>query len=98
MEAKADSDPEFGSALAEAHREYSEEREADLVDQGGPVPTGGVGGARAGVKCLHAHYAHRRAGRDNPVGDLVRDWIEPLDCTEMCVVDGARNPAWSGGA
>ena len=26
-------------------------------EHGGPRPHGGVGGTRAGVKCLHAHYA-----------------------------------------
>ena len=34
----------------------------------GPRPTGGVGGTRRGVKCLHAHYAWYLAGGDDPVG------------------------------
>jgi hypothetical protein len=28
------------------------------------------------------------------VGELVQDWIEPLDCTAMCVLEGEKNPAW----
>ena len=35
-------------------------------------PTGGVGGTRQGVKCLHAHYAWHLAGGDDPVGTVGR--------------------------
>ena len=40
-------------------------------DHTGPRPSGGVGGTRAGVKCLHAHYAFHLAGGDDPVGRWV---------------------------
>lgn len=51
------------------HAAYAVERDAELADAvTGPVPTGGVGGTRIGVKCLHAHYAHWLAGGDDPVG------------------------------
>ena len=95
MESKAEADEEFGQALAQAHDSYAAERES-LSDPGltGPKPTGGVGGTESGVKCLHAHYAHFRAGRENPVGELVSQWVEPLDCVVPCVVDGALNPEW----
>jgi hypothetical protein len=62
-------DPE---ELAAAHRRYAAERDADLEpDREGPRPTGGVGGTRAGVKCLHAHYAWYLVGGDDPVGRWV---------------------------
>jgi hypothetical protein len=94
MEAKADADPGFAARLNEAHDRYETERAA-LDDEGqGPQATGGVGGARAGVKCLHAHYAHQVGGGENPVGELVAGWIEPLDCEQPCVVDGSINPDW----
>ena len=64
----------------------------------GHQPTGGVGGTGAGVKCLHAHYADTAAGNDNPVGEAVAPFVEPLDCATPCVteIDGqvVRNPAW----
>jgi hypothetical protein len=58
--------------LAAAHRCYAEERDA-LIPAGwdGPRPSGGVGGTRQGVKCLHAHLAWWLAGGDDPVGDWV---------------------------
>lgn len=96
MEKKAESDHGFGDRLEKAHRSYQGERDALLPVGSGPVPSGGVGGARLGVKCLHAHYAHERAGGDNPVGALVAEWVEPLDCLVPCVVDGEPNPDWSG--
>jgi uncharacterized protein len=60
-------------ALAAAHARYRAERDAALpADHGGPRPSGGVGGTRTGVKCLHAHYAWYLAGGDDPVGA----WVE----------------------
>jgi hypothetical protein len=94
MEAKAASDSEFGATLARAHAGYAAERDGYLSRNSGPVPTGGVGGTAQGVKCLHAHYAHTAAGRENPVGEIVATWIEPLDCEVRCVVDGVVNPDW----
>lgn len=95
MEAKAESDPAFAGALETAHESYREERETLVTDDGGPQATGGVGGSRQGVKCLHAHYAHTAGGGSNPVGDIVAGWIEPLDCEVRCVVDGKFNPDWA---
>ncbi len=94
MESKASADPGFGLALDRAHAAYAAERDRNIVDREAPTPSGGVGGAAAGVKCLHAHYAHHTAGGDNPVGELVANWIGPLDCEVPCVVDGEMNPEW----
>jgi len=62
-------DMSFGAALEGAHRSYAEER---------GTPDGGVGGTRAGVKCLHAHYAYHLAGGDDPVGGWVAERVEPV--------------------
>lgn len=94
MDAKAESDPEFALRLREAHRFYESERDALVPVDAQPVPTGGVGGSQGGVKCLHAHFAHTRSGGDNPIGELVREWIEPLDCVAPCVVNAELNPSW----
>jgi hypothetical protein len=59
-------------ALADAHRRYAGERDAALPPgYVGRAPSGGVGGTRQGVKCLHAHYAWHLAGGDDPVGRWV---------------------------
>ena len=60
--------------LADAHERYARERDA-LLPPGhvGPKPSGGVGGTRQGVKCLHAHYAWFLAGGDDPVGRWVAE-------------------------
>lgn len=61
--------------LARAHERYARERDAALPKGHlGPRPSGGVGGTRRGVKCLHAHYAWHLAGGDDPVGR----WMAPL--------------------
>jgi hypothetical protein len=65
-EAQAVVDPD---ALGAAHTAYAAERDAALPrSHTGPRPSGGVGGTRTGVKCLHAHYAYFLAGGDDPVG------------------------------
>lgn len=62
--------------LALAHRRYAAERDAALpAGWSGPRPSGGVGGTRRGVKCLHAHYAWYLAGGDDPVGRWVAERI-----------------------
>jgi len=60
------------AALGDAHARYARERDA-MVPTGweGPRPSGGVGGTRHGVKCLHAHLAWWLAGGDDPVGNWV---------------------------
>ena len=58
--------------IAETHSQYSQERNKHIPDgHQGPKPSGGVGGTRKGVKCLHAHYAFYLAGGDDPVGTWV---------------------------
>ncbi len=60
------------AALADGHRRYAAERDALVPpDWAGPRPSGGVGGTRQGVKCLHAHLAWWLAGGDDGVGAWV---------------------------
>jgi exopolyphosphatase/guanosine-5'-triphosphate,3'-diphosphate pyrophosphatase len=55
--------------IAAAHARYAAGRDALLpAGHAGPVPSGGVGGTRQGVKCLHAHLAAYLAGTGDPVG------------------------------
>ncbi len=59
------------------HDRYAAERDADIAPTyEGPRPTGGVGGTRRGLKCLHAHYAFYLAGGDDPVGQWVQDRLD----------------------
>lgn len=63
--AEAAIDPD---AIAALHERYGAERDAEIgADHAGPRPSGGVGGTRVGVKCLHAHVAYLLAGGDDPV-------------------------------
>jgi hypothetical protein len=72
--AEAAVDPD---ALAAAHRRYAAERDALLpADHPGLRPSGGVGGTRRGVKCLHAHYAWYLAGGDDPVGRWAQEQLD----------------------
>lgn len=54
--------------LGRVHRLYASGRNALAQELGAHAPAGGVGGARAGVKCLHAHVAYYLAGGYSPVG------------------------------
>ena len=56
---------------------YAAERDAVIADDGrSPRPSGGVGGTRRGVKCLHAHVAWSMAGGDDPVGRWALEHLE----------------------
>lgn len=64
VEAEFDAD-----LVASIHRRYAAERDAAITpDHVGPRPSGGVGGTRVGVKCLHAHVAHHLATGDDAIG------------------------------
>ena len=55
------------------------------------APSGGVGGTRQGVKCLHAHYAWFLAGGDDPVGR----WVERRLRTRLDVEVGPSSTSFS---
>lgn len=62
--------------VAAAHHRYEADRDAEVpADHVGPRPSGGVGGTREGVKCLHAHYAFHLAGGDDAVGRWVAEHL-----------------------
>jgi exopolyphosphatase/guanosine-5'-triphosphate,3'-diphosphate pyrophosphatase len=72
---RAESDREFAAALTRAHVEYAVER---WGGREAAQAQGGVGGTRAGVKCLHAHYANHLAGGRDPVGAWTAERVEPI--------------------
>lgn len=98
-DARVESDSEFREAFQAAMLRYEADRNA-LIRPHAPDyrPSGGVGGSKQGVKCLHAHYADHAAGNDSPVGAMTAEKIEPLDCVLPCVVAAddtvERNPEW----
>ncbi len=92
--AEAAVDPE---ELVLAHARYAAERDGALPPGwDGPRPSGGVGGTRKGVKCLHAHYASWLAGDDDPVGRWVAHRLGdelPWRLAVRVGVVGASGPA-----
>ena len=57
--------------LARAHETYAQRRRSATVRADAVQSSGGVGGTRVGVKCLHAHLANFLVNGDDPVGALV---------------------------
>jgi uncharacterized protein len=57
--------------LRQSHEAYAERRNAATVRRDLVQPSGGVGGTRIGVKCLHAHLANYLVGNPDPVGEIV---------------------------
>jgi len=98
-EVRVASDELLTARHAAAMERYRTDRDALIpVDWAGPRPSGGVGGTRRGVKCLHAHYADHAAGNDNPIGEHTAVEIEPLNCVARCVAETdeavVRNTEW----
>lgn len=66
-----------------AHAAYATERDAAVpAAHPGPRPSGGVGGTRRGVKCLHAHLAYLLSGGDDPVGRWVTERLDVIGVLE----------------
>ncbi len=79
--------------LAATHARYAAERDAAIrAGHQGPRPSGGVGGTRTGVKCLHTHYAHHLATGDDPVGRWVEERLPPALLGVGRVVGAAPSP------
>ncbi len=66
--------------LAAAHARHAARRDLKAVGRGSPAPSGGIGGTRVGVKCLHAHLANYLVSGDDPVGEIVATMV---DLTEI---------------
>ncbi len=77
--ARLNDDPGIAAGVDASHRAYADERGSMLEGAGS---WGGVGGARAGVKCLHAHYAYHLAGGDDAVGRWTAERVEPVHADE----------------
>lgn len=58
---------------------------AGTVPGDGPAPSGGVGGAHGGVKCLHGRYGFWLVGGDDPAGAETARRVGRLDCAAPCV-------------
>ena len=74
-------DPGLAAAHAAAHASYLAQRDAIARLEGDP----GVGGLPGRVKCLHALYAHQAATGADPVGRIVSQVVDPIDCPGPCV-------------
>ena len=73
-QSEADLNP---AEIAGAHAAYEAERDTAIpADHVGPRPSGGVGGTRQGVKCLHAHVAHLLAGGGDVVDSQLKEAIQ----------------------
>lgn len=73
-----------------ADADYAARRDAALAVVAGavatsPRPSGGVGGAHGGVKCLHSRYAFWLVGGDDPAGAETARRVGRLDCEAPCV-------------
>jgi hypothetical protein len=71
-------------ALRKTHEEYAARRRRATVRTDGAQASGGVGGTRVGVKCLHAHLANFLVGASDPVGELV---AHEVDLPELTLED-----------
>ena len=81
-------EPELAAAHAAAHASYLAQRDAMAPLPGDP----GVGGLPGRVKCLHALYAHQAATGADPVGRIVSQVVDPIDCPGPCVNPTRRGP------
>jgi hypothetical protein len=73
--------------LQRTHDEYAARRARATVQCDRAQASGGVGGTRIGVKCLHAHLANYLVGADDPVGALVAAEVGVPDLIRVDVRD-----------
>lgn len=65
--------------ISAIHQKHNLERNYLIPENyDGPKPTGGVGGTRQGIKCLHTHVANLLASGDDLVGQWTLNEIEKM--------------------
>lgn len=76
----------FRASVIRAHEDYIDRRRYAASGLDHPVIGTGIGGVRdfAGIKCLHAHYAHYLATGNNPIGRMVDERIAGMACNMRC--------------
>lgn len=80
IEAAVDAD-----RLVAVHQAHARRRSSLVERPELPQPSGGVGGTRQGLKCLHAHLASWLAGYDDPAGELVAAEIDLRGVERACL-------------
>ena len=66
------------------------ENKKNLID-----PTGGVGGAKESIKCLHSHLADELATNKNIIGKIVVEAVGGFNCEDPCINENyEKNANW----
>ena len=87
---EAEVDPE---ALEMVHAAHACRRETLIDRPDRPKPSGGVGGTRRGLKCLHAHLASWLAGYDDPAGAVVATEVDLRGVTRLSTTPATAAPS-----
>jgi len=80
----------------ERQKSYQKERENYQDKSNKLIATGGVGGAKESIKCLHSHTADELSTGKNPIGKIVIETIGLFNCETPCVEEETmkKNPHW----
>ena len=75
---------------------YQKERENFFDKSNEYLPTGGVGGAKESIKCLHSHTADEISTGKNPIGKIVIESIGLFNCEKPCIDEDSfqKNSDW----
>ena len=80
----------------ERQKSYEEERNRENKNKENLInPTGGVGGAKESIKCLHSHLADELATNKNIIGKIVLESVGGFNCEEPCIDENyKKNIKW----
>ena len=77
--------PELKKQWESRQKSYRQDRENLETKDLGPKATGGVGGAKESIKCLHSHTADELSTGKNIIGKIVIESIGGFNCEEACI-------------
>lgn len=88
--------PKLNREWKERQNSYQKDRENDQDKSNKLIATGGVGGAKESIKCLHSHTADELSTGKNPIGKIVIETIGLFNCEAPCVEEETmkKNPHW----
>ena len=86
LDKQLDQNKDLYKKWSDRQKSYEDERNKDNKNKKNLIdPTGGVGGAKESIKCLHSHTADELSTGKNAIGKIVVESIGSFNCEEVCI-------------
>ena len=96
LDKQLDKNKDLYKKWSDRQKSYEDERNKENKNKKNLIdPTGGVGGAKESIKCLHSHLADELATDKNTIGKIVLEAVGGFNCEDPCINENyEKNVNW----